>query len=144
MNIYMVRHGEAERFGENALTNNGKNQALEMARWFKSKGHHLDKIIHSSKLRAIETAQIFGDILDVKTELVSGICPEDNPSQFIDKLNEVNESILVVTHMPFIDLVTSKLSMSESTLIPFSNVTMVAFEKTDTYKYLWNMSPEEL
>lgn len=144
MNIYLVRHGEAEIFGQNSLTKKGQQQALDMAYWYKNKNIPLDKIVHSSKLRAIETAEIFSKVLSVKTEQMDGICPEDSPVQFIKKIEAVAGNVLVVTHMPFIELVTSKLSEHEASSIYFSNVTMVAFEKKEQWQQLWVQSPGDL
>ena len=71
MKIYLIRHGQTtgdieDRFGgdyDDHLTKLGKTQAKELAQ--KLKPYQIEKIYHSTRIRAIETASIVNAITSI-------------------------------------------------------------------------------
>ena len=66
MKIYCVRHGEAQEVDvspERPLTEKGTSDIESVARFMGEAGLHIDHLLHSPKLRAVQTAQIFAKYL---------------------------------------------------------------------------------
>jgi len=63
MRLYLVQHGEAKREEEDPsrpLTENGRREVEIVAKFLSEAGIKIDKILHSGKLRAAQTAEILG------------------------------------------------------------------------------------
>ncbi|HDD66024.1 MAG TPA: phosphohistidine phosphatase SixA, partial [Nitrososphaeria archaeon] len=63
MKVYLVQHGEAKREEEDParpLTEEGKREVEDVARFLAELGVRVDRILHSGKLRAAQTANILG------------------------------------------------------------------------------------
>jgi len=84
MKIYLIRHGETtgdieNRFGgdyEDHLTEKGEKQAEELAQALKNK--NLEVILHSPRIRAVETAQIVSKITGAPTEEIHDFRERNN------------------------------------------------------------------
>lgn len=66
MRVYLVQHGRAflkEEDPERRLTEEGVKETEMMAKYLKRIGVRNDQISRSEKIRAIETARIFGEVL---------------------------------------------------------------------------------
>ncbi|MBW2967846.1 histidine phosphatase family protein [Candidatus Woesearchaeota archaeon] len=79
MKIFLIRHGETtgdieDRYGgdyDDHLTEKGRQQTQELTKKLRDKG--IEKIFHSPRIRAAETATIVGKVLDVPLEVVQDI-----------------------------------------------------------------------
>lgn len=113
--LYLVRHGTAlppEVDPEKHLSPEGR--ADIEAKGKKLKSRHpisLDKIFHSDKARAIETAEIFHDTLTQKCGCSerAGLSPMDDPTLLIPELEALEEDWMIVSHLPFLDRLLSRL-----------------------------------
>lgn len=84
MKIYLIRHGETtgdieNRFGgdyDDHLTEKGKEQAKSLGSLLKDKG--IEVILHSPRIRAIETAEIVSDSIDSPMEEIHDIRERNN------------------------------------------------------------------
>jgi phosphohistidine phosphatase len=65
----------------------------------------LPKIIFSSPIkRAVETAKIIGDILDIKDIVITDLLkPSNDINKIIDLIKSENHNTVVVSHIPFVD-----------------------------------------
>lgn len=76
MNIYLIRHGEAERSSsgtgdfERKLTKEGKLQVRLSAEKWKSVIKSFDYIISSPLTRAVQTAKIIAEVFDYNEEII--------------------------------------------------------------------------
>jgi len=66
MLLYLVQHGEAKREEEDParpLTDKGKSEVEKIASFIAKTGIHIERILHSGKLRALQTAEILASHL---------------------------------------------------------------------------------
>ena len=123
MQIYCARHGEAaagELDSQRLLTDVGISEVERIALRMFGGGASINKIIHSPKLRAQQTAEIFARVLNV-TELYPDEALVDestDPTSFIDSLTAYGDNILIVGHLPFIHDFLSK--MLATTITPIT------------------------
>ena len=95
MSLYLMQHGEActkDVDPERPLTDMGRADVERVALLLKQTGVGIDRILHSGKLRAAQTAQIITYVLAPSIELeVSGeINPNADPAAFRSDWNHRN------------------------------------------------------
>lgn len=119
MELYLVRHGEAvseQADRERPLTVRGKAVVRDVAMLLKKNGLSVDRIWHSTKRRAIETAEIFSECLNGQTgcEKKEGLEPNDSVEILGNKLDEYalefpESKLMIVGHAPFLPRLASLL-----------------------------------
>ncbi len=113
LKLVLVRHGESTSTVENPerpLAITGRQHAEQMASWLHRCGYEVDKVVHSSKTRARQTAKIFGYRLGVHSARVremEGLNPHDDPQPVVELLEAERRSLMVVSHLPFLNLLAS-------------------------------------
>lgn len=114
MNLYFLRHGEAEPVfsDDSVLTSNGIESIQNIAHAINALGIHFDQILCSDLQRAQESAAIIQEIL--KTDVEIGSCPPLTPPGDCDGLLHVlkethRSSVLMVGHEPLISRTVSRL-----------------------------------
>jgi len=114
MALFLVQHGISDASDseqEKELTEKGMKETVRIAEVAKSYNISVEKIIHSGKKRAEQTALLFHHAFLIKTPLekVSGINPLDDVHPF--SMNIAPESaLMVVGHMPFLQRLVSLLT----------------------------------
>lgn len=109
MKLLLIRHGESTSTVENPerpLAITGRQHAEQMASWLDRCGYEVERIAHSSKTRARQTAKIFGCRLGVHSARVremEGINPHDEPKPIAEMLEAERRSLMVVSHLPFLN-----------------------------------------
>ena len=98
MDLYIVRHGEAEPGTNDAarlLTDRGRQEVAEIAQAMSRRGASIRQIRHSGRARARETAEIIGSFLEPPAGVVptAGIHPDD-------PVEPIALSLFVVTRFP--------------------------------------------
>jgi phosphohistidine phosphatase len=125
MKLILVRHGEATSTSENPerpLTITGRRHAESVATWLESCGHTVDEVFHSEKLRARQTAKIFGNRLGVHAAKVRqrpGLKPHDDPGAVAGELAADGRSVMVVGHLPFLNRLASTLLVNDADRLRF-------------------------
>ena len=118
MDIYLIQHAQAKSSEEDParpLSEEGIANIERIAAHAKRLGLTVDRIYHSGKLRAQQTAEILAKHLGVadKVEVRSGLEPNDAVAPTMDWLNQISErgtkSVAVVGHLPFLDKLASLL-----------------------------------
>ncbi len=123
--IILARHGESTSTSENPqrpLAITGRQHAELMASWLNDCGYGIDEIVHSSKLRARQTAKIFGSRLGLHAAHVremSGLKPHDDPAPVADLVQAERRSIMVVSHLPFLNRLVSLLAAGDPDRLQF-------------------------
>ena len=106
---YFVQHGVAESKDvdqSRPLSDDGKYLVAKVASRLKDQNIVIGKIHHSGKLRALQTAQIFSEILEVSAiSEMSGLNPNDEARKIIDQLKE--DAVMYVGHLPNIQKIVS-------------------------------------
>lgn len=159
MILYLVRHGEATDESVNPecpLTEKGKQEVLKVAQHLKQiKKITLDKVWHSKKTRAAQTAQLITEIFEKKEicEATEGLNPNDPVEPILDKIREIafesdTEKFMLVGHLPFLNILATFLldrsSPTKHIQIPPAGV--VCFEEKEPQKWelKWEVIPDLL
>ena len=106
MNVYLVQHGKAkakEDDPERPLTDDGMEEVRKIAGFIgKKSGNQPDSVYHSGKTRALETAQMMADSFSPSSEVieVDGLKPLDDPSVWADRIEKIDDEIMLVGHLP--------------------------------------------
>ncbi len=150
MKIYCMRHAEAVSSVEDQqrpLADNGKLEAEQMSQFFIEHDIEIAHIMHSEKLRSIQTAQCFLGKLGVSrgaTELPA-LARENSIPELVSSINSWQEDTLLVGHLPYIAQLVGELvaNQQDSLLVNFSPATVVCLEKVGVSQWVvdWVVSP---
>lgn len=150
MDIYLVRHGKAAPvdFGEGRpLTGQGIIEAKQAARFLAEKDSaRIDVIWHSSKLRALQTAEIFGAVLHPENGLqaAEGLLPSDEAPVWCERICRETRSFMLVSHMPFLSYLTSCLITgdAEKEIVRFNTGSVLCLNREkDRWTVVWRFDP---
>ena len=123
--VLLVRHGEATSTinnSERPLTIAGRQHAECVASWLERSGHNIEEVLHSKKLRARQTAKIFGCRFGVHAAHVremAGLNPNDDPAPVAETLEVDRRSIIIVSHLPFLNCLASLLLVGDPERLQF-------------------------
>jgi phosphohistidine phosphatase len=126
MKVCIIQHAEAvsETIDpERPLSERGLLQIRKTAEFIKTLPDYPTLIIHSGKKRAAQTAGILLQSLEgARIEVRNYLNPSDKIDRIIADLNEINENVAIVGHMPFVSrLVSTLLNFRED--IPVIDIT---------------------
>lgn len=154
MILYLLRHGRAARLDPNqprALTARGKTEVALVAEHFKREGLQVNTLWHSPKTRAVQTAEIFLEVLgkkDVQVEEKKDLKPEGDAQAVLEAIAALKEgSLLVVSHLPLVGDLASLLGADSAGhhAFGFPTAGLAAFEgKGRSWKWLWSLNPSTL
>ncbi|MCW9055175.1 MAG: phosphohistidine phosphatase SixA [Gammaproteobacteria bacterium] len=151
MKIYLMQHGEAKPKQvdpERALSVQGQQDVQKIADFINQSEMRVNRIIHSGKLRAQQTAEIISaKITTATTEISSCINPNDDVIDFLEEIDNTEEELLVVGHLPFLSkLVTALVTGSDNDLLRYQPASIVCLERDDQECWLinWMLRPELL
>lgn len=111
--VYFVQHGLASTKDidpNRGLSDIGREQTLKIAAYLHQ--HHIiiNKIFHSGKLRASQTAAIFSERLSVDNVCtLNCISPNDDPAQLINKIYANENAVMYIGHLPNLQKVLNQL-----------------------------------
>jgi phosphohistidine phosphatase len=138
MRIYLARHGEAltvQRDPEKGLSDNGRKQVSHVAGILKQIGANVDRVIHSGKTRALQTAEILAQSVmrEVELETASDMNPTDPVEPWVVRLSALDQDTMLVGHLPFMSNLVSRLVSGDdvSGLVAFPAGTVVCLERSD-------------
>lgn len=100
-----MQHGEAksaEQDPERPLTERGGADSRAAGEWLARRGVRPDRVLHSGKTRARQTAQIVAKALGVEASLAeaSDLEPNADPEVWRRRLEDSTEEIMLVGHLP--------------------------------------------
>ena len=153
MDVYLMQHGVAESEDvdpQRPLTVAGRAEVAAVAKALAAAGVRPDRIVHSDKLRATQTAQVLAWGLGVSgLSAVEGLHPKDPiepvAGRWADPRGE--GSVAIVGHLPFLDRLASLLvgGDPDGHVIAFRNAAMVALTPAKSrggFSVAWIMSPD--
>lgn len=116
MNIFIMRHGDAQRQApsdaERVLTDIGKKEVADVAESLKNEDVAIECVISSPYKRAIETAEIASQVLNLDTNIItcSELKPDTPPHIAIKSLSRLlKPNTLIVSHLPLAGLMIADL-----------------------------------
>ena len=137
MALFLVQHGISATKNvdpERGLSGQGKIETERIAQVASGYSIKVQKIVHSGKKRAEQTALIYHDFLSIKTPLesISGINPLDDVRAFAESINP-EMYLMVVGHMPFMQRLVSYLTggSEEIRVYQFQNSGIVCLDNSE-------------
>jgi phosphohistidine phosphatase len=120
MKLYLVQHGEAcakEIDPDRPLTEEGQADIDHLAAFLEQAGIQVERVIHSGKLRAQQTAERLAKAIapGVEPETSGLINPNDNPKAFDWQSESWDRDTLIVGHLPFMAKLVSHLLIDDET-----------------------------
>jgi phosphohistidine phosphatase len=153
MQLYLVQHGAAKSEAEDPqrqLTDAGAKTVERMAEYLASLPLHLDRVEHSGKERARQTAEIMAAHLHPAegARQVAGLAPNDDIGPTRDRLQNESSSLMIVGHLPYLSRLLSVLLgvQPERTLVNFQmgGVVHLVREDNGEWRLRWILLPELL
>lgn len=152
MRLYLARHGEAvpeEIDGHRPLSENGRRDVQRMAVILAGAGVKVDRVIHSGKRRALETALAFARTVGPGNSVEEGesLKPRDSIRPLCAAAESWEADTLVVGHLPHLTKVAARLLAGdeEAELLAFKPGAVACLERDDTatgWTLAWFLRPE--
>lgn len=152
MKIYLARHGEAlnpDINPEKPLSPQGYEEVEKIARYLAKRSFPLSRVLHSQKLRAKQTAEIFGDYLapSAKLEEHRNLNPNDRIDAIATLVEAEDEDLMVVGHLPFLSKLIGYLVIGDEdqVLVNFQAGTVACLEAIDgNWIIRWVIGPDQV
>jgi phosphohistidine phosphatase len=152
MRLYLVQHGEALSADDDParpLSEAGRRDVAALARFLEASGLGIQRVVHSGKLRAEETAAILAPALApaAAVESQAGLAPNDSVADFTRRAEDWHEDRLVVGHLPFMDRAVAYLVTGAEApgVAAFRPGSIVCLEREDdSWRLAWMVRPELL
>jgi len=153
MDLYLVRHGAAKSESEDParpLSKEGRRTVEQVAELLSARGVRIDRLEHSDKLRARQTAEILATRLHPAEgpSRVAGLAPNDDVEPTRARLMEEPRSLMLVGHLPHLGRLVSCLLGLEADhpAVQFQMGGVVCLERdaAGTWTVRWVVSPELL
>lgn len=145
--VYLVQHGAAlpkDVDEERPLSDLGSKETQRLAETLKKQNIRVNKIVHSGKLRAMQTASIFSNVLNVShISEVTGLKPNDDPDVLIQQMTD--DAVMFVGHLPNLQNVVSRLvsGNKEAKVLQFQNSAVVCVELEGSEAHIkWFLTPD--
>lgn len=151
--LYVVQHGEAMAKEENPdrpLTEGGAANAVGTATFLARTSMDVDRVRHSGKLRAQQTAGILAGHLTPNrdADAMEGLGATDATAPIVTAAEGWDEDFMLVSHMPFVARLVAALLGGDEERPPVAFVpgTVVALTPdTETgWRIAWMLRPELL
>jgi phosphohistidine phosphatase len=118
MRIYLTQHGLAvpkEVDTACPLSDQGRRDIQRLADFLGRSGVHVDRILHSGKVRAEQTAGILADLLRSAGQAMArdGLGPKDAVQSLGTEIETWTSDTLIVSHMPLLGRLASHLLISD-------------------------------
>lgn len=150
MKVYLVQHGEAKpetEDPERPLSEKGKETVESVAGYLAAVGVEVTQILHSGRLRAKQTAELFARYLapvqGIRDE--KGLGPLDDPHEAIQLIEQAGGPIMIVGHLPHLSRLASLVILGdiENEIIRFIMGGVICLSVSDN-KWLidWALVPE--
>lgn len=147
MELYLVQHGEAktkEEDPERSLTTKGKEDVNHVAAR-SAKLVKIHKILHSPKLRAKQTADIFATHNPHASSVeVDGLKPLEDPKILKKMIESSDENLMLVGHLPHLNRLASMLIAGnpDADALCFTMGAVVCLKKEAKWRLSWIYTPE--
>ena len=150
MKLYLVQHGEAytkEQDPQRPLSADGVADVERLAEFMRAAGIRVQRVIHSGKLRARQTAEKLAKTMapEVEPETSGLMNPNDNPAAFDWQSESWNRDTLIVGHLPFMAKLVSHLIVDDEDklIAAYQPGSIVCLEHADgRWQINWMIRPE--
>jgi phosphohistidine phosphatase len=114
MYLYLVQHAEAlskEEAPSRSLSEKGIKDINNIAAKAGDLKIEVRQIIHSGKMRALQTAQVLADHITVEMNTMEsdGLLPKDDPVIWSERISKLDNDMMLVGHLPHLAKLASLL-----------------------------------
>lgn len=149
MRLYLVQHGLAKDESEDAtrpLSDQGREDVSRTAGFLSLfEKPKPAKILHSGKLRAVQTAEMFALAWGgLPVEQTPDLAPNDDPSIWSAHLASMHDDLMLVGHLPHIQRLAALLVTGDADreAVRFRNGGVLCLEKRESgWTVLWQINP---
>ncbi|MEW6418549.1 MAG: phosphohistidine phosphatase SixA [Nitrospirota bacterium] len=152
MLIYLVQHADAKKEEEDPsrpLSEKGLKDIEKVASYVSKLNIKVHKIFHSTKLRAMQTAEVLSENLKpaIGISEVDGLAPLDDPRIWAERLKDIPiDDVIIVGHLPHLAKLSSLLlcGNAEKDIVSFKMAGIVCLKRDDTaaWSVQWMLTPE--
>lgn len=142
MRVYLVQHGDAvpkEVDPDRPLSDTGRRDIERLAKFLNAAKVRVSRIIHSGKTRAQQTAEILAKDSgrNVSIDAMSGLNPDDPPMKFAKQIEEIGAGAVIISHLPFLGLLVSRLVVDDGDqpVVSFKPGSAVCMEKDEAGRW---------
>lgn len=138
MQLYLVQHGRAKTENEDPerpLTDQGVEDVAGVANHAVAQlGVRPTRVFHSGKARARQTAEAWGEMLDIDVEQADALAPNDDPTIWLERLRSEPDDLMLVGHLPHLARLAGLLLIgaADRPVVKFRQGGLVGLERTDT------------
>jgi len=154
MRVYLVQHGLAKdeiEDVERPLSAQGREDVTRTAGFLSlfEKPSPV-KIVHSGKLRAAQTAEMFAEAWGgIPVEHTLDLAPNDDPSVWSAHLASMSDDVMLVGHLPYLQRLAGLLICGDPAreVVHFRNGGVVCLQKSGLekreigWRMLWHINP---
>lgn len=153
MRLYLVQHGEALGKAvdpQRPLSEQGEQDVRTMADVLGAAGVHVERVWHSGKRRAEQTAAALAKqvLKKGRIEETAGINPNDSVQEFASDADYWKDDTLVVGHLPFMSRLVSLLIIGDPQreIVSYQPGSVVCLERSSTEEWTlqWMVRPDML
>jgi len=155
MHLYLVQHGLAvpkDEDPERPLSDQGRTDVGRMAAFLARTRPAIGRVVHSGKLRAMQTALVFAETIGpgrLVEEAREGLAPKDPAEIVAQAVNGWTDDTMIVGHLPHLSRLTSRLvaGNADETVVHFQPGTVVCLERGENgggWTVAWAVRPELL
>ncbi|MFC1863532.1 phosphohistidine phosphatase SixA [Thermodesulfobacteriota bacterium] len=150
MKVYLMQHGKPvpkEVDQNRPLSDQGRIDIEMIAKFLTKRRVDIQRIFHSGKTRARETAEalMHGMDFDLAPIEISGLFPMDSVKDTADMIKNSEMNIMFVGHLPHLAKLLSLLvsGNENNSIANFQQGGLVCLENTnDTWSITWMLVPE--
>ncbi|MDQ7842877.1 MAG: phosphohistidine phosphatase SixA [Armatimonadota bacterium] len=150
MRLYLVQHAEARPEDEDParpLTEKGWQDARRVARHLAGRGVRPPRLVHSGRLRARQTADVWAEVLPAaEVAAAPGLDPNADPLIWAERLEAERDDLMLIGHLPHLRRLAARLLCgdAEKGVVAFRNAGVVCLERDAAghWSLQWAIVPE--
>jgi phosphohistidine phosphatase len=145
--LYLVQHGEAkseEEDPDRPLTDRGVTDVRRVVGVVAGPGGVMvERIVHSGKTRARQTAAAWGEALGVPIDEADGLVPRDDPAIWAARVTAETRDMMLVGHLPHLARLAGLLLAGDPDrpVISFRQGGLVGLEEAPAGWSVWFVLP---
>lgn len=152
MKLYLVQHARAvdkEADPERPLSEAGLGDAAKMAAFLSEADVKVERVAHSGKLRAAQTAKVLAEAVwpGRAAEEIEGLKPNDGTDRLMALALESHGDLMVVGHQPFMGRMAARClcGREDGAVLGYEPGTVVCLERSDHgWQLNWMQRPAML
>ena len=151
MKLYLVQHGHAvskQEDPERPLSDKGRTDLARIADFIKPLKIEVKYLWHSSKARAIQTAEILADVVRIKKACSErdGLSPNDEIIAVEKDIIKAGGNVMVIGHMPFLSKLASELlsgsEVANTVRFRQGGILCMNYDKDTGWQIEWMITPD--